>query len=102
MSKLRAILPTYVTEKLIVLCKNAPAVRNAYEIRLALFFALKSNRQFLLACPSDCIVDSALEEHIVKHGGSVKLGDVRDYSVYFGAADEDGEELNRGARFSNM
>ena len=35
---LRAVLPTYVTDK-VVLSKAAPSIRNTYEIRLALLMA---------------------------------------------------------------
>ncbi len=90
----RGVLPTYVTDDLFVLCKSAPVIRNAYEIRLALFLAVDSNRRFMLAVPRDSVVDPQLEAHISEFGGRVTHDDIRDYSVYFGAINSDGAELD--------
>jgi hypothetical protein len=90
----RGVLPTYVTDDLFVLCKSAPEIRDAYEIRLALFFAVDSNRKFMLAVPHNSVVDPQLEAHIGEFGGRIARDDIRDYSVYFGAIGADGAELD--------
>jgi hypothetical protein len=90
----RGVLPTHVTDDLLVLCKSASEIRNTYEVRLALFFAVDSNRRFMLAVPHGAIVDPHLEAHVCKFGGEIARDDIRDYSVYFGAIDADGVELD--------
>jgi hypothetical protein len=90
--KLRGILPTFVTDQQVVLCKAAPAIRNAYEIRLALFMAVQSGRAFVLAVSPMAFVDQTLESHIREHGGQIVREAIRDHSVYVGAVDSAGAE----------
>jgi hypothetical protein len=90
--KPRGILPTYVTDQRVVLCKAAPTIRNTYEIRLALFMAVQSKRTFVLAVSPMAMVDQALEAHIRQHGGEVVRDTIREHSLYVGAIDGDGEE----------
>jgi hypothetical protein len=89
--KPRGILPTHVTDQQVVLCKAAPAIRNAYEIRLALFMAVQSGRTFVLAVQPGAQVDEALE-HIRKHGGDVVRAPILDHSIYVGTVGRGGEE----------
>lgn len=90
--KPRGILPTYVTDSQVILCKAAPKIRNAYEIRLALFMAVQSGRQFVLAVKPTATIEKALESHIRQHGGDVIRDAIDSHSVYVGAVGRDGEE----------
>jgi hypothetical protein len=90
--KPRGILPTYVTEQQVVLCKAAPTIRNAYEIRLALFMAIQSKRTFVLAVSPMAIVDQSLEAHIRQHNGELVRDAIQAHSVYVGSIDGNGEE----------
>lgn len=90
--KQRGILPTYVTDQQVVLCKAAPMIRNAYEIRLALFMAVQSKRTFVLAVSPTAMVDQALEDHIRQHGGELVRATIQEHSVYVGAISGKGEE----------
>ena len=88
----RGILPTYVTDELLVLCKGSARIRNTYEIRLALYFALTRGRQFILVVPSGAEVDPALREHLARFGGAIEENGAEDYSVYVGHELAGGEE----------
>jgi len=90
--KPRGILPTNVTDKQVVLCKAAPAIRDAYEIRLALFMAVQSGRTFVLGVSPSAEVEQALEAHIRQHGGEVVRGAIPAHSVYVGAISGEGQE----------
>lgn len=90
--KPRGILPTYVTDQQVVLCKAAPTIRSAYEIRIALFMAVQSKRTFVLAVSPMAMVDQSLEAHIRQHGGELVRDTIREHSVYVGAFDGKGEE----------
>ena len=90
--KLRGILPTFVTDDQVILCKAAPTIRNAYEIRLALFMAMQSGRSFVLAVSPMAMVDQSLMEQIRQHGGNIVRESIRDHSVYIGAIDSQGAE----------
>jgi hypothetical protein len=94
MSTPRGIVPTYVTDDRLVLCKAAPTVQNTYEIGLALYLAAQSHRRFVLATRSEAAIERSLEAHVLKHGGSIAHEPhLRDYSVYLGAAARNGQEL---------
>jgi hypothetical protein len=75
-----------------VLCKAAPVIRNAYEIRLAMFMAVQSGRAFVLAVSPGAQVEEALEAHLRQHGGTVARAAIQDHSVYVGATDRAGKE----------
>jgi hypothetical protein len=90
--KPRAVLPTYVTDEQVVLCKAAPTIRNTYEIRLALFMAVQSGRTFVLSVAPMATVDESLGAHIRQHGGKVARETVITHSVYLGLIDREGEE----------
>jgi hypothetical protein len=90
--KPRGILPTYVSDKQVVLSKAAPTIRNTYEIRLALFMASQSGRTFVLAVTPSAQVDQALEAHIRQRGGQLVRGPIQEHSVYVGATNGEGEE----------
>jgi hypothetical protein len=88
----RAVLPTDVTDSDVVLCKSSLKIRNAYEIRLALFFAVNSGKRFVLNVPTGAEVEPGLRSHIAHHGGIVQEGESSDYSVYVGHALPSGGE----------
>ncbi len=67
-------------------------IRDAYEIRLALFMAVENKRTFVLAVSPMTMVDQVLEAHIRQHGGELMRDTIREYSVYVGTIDGDGEE----------
>ena len=98
---LRGVLPTFVSDQKVMLCKAAPIVRNAYEIRLALFMAVQSGRSLVLAVNRNAQVEAELEGHIGKHGGSVCRTDIQSYSVYIGAIDSAREEMDGWVAGSN-
>src|SRR5438093_8973884 len=80
----RGVLPTYVTHDAVVLCKASPTIRNAYEIRLALFMASTRKCRFILAVRPGAVVEPALRAHLEAHGGSIQEREFEDYSVYVG------------------
>src|SRR6266850_1806971 len=84
--KPRGVLPTYVTNDSVVLSKAAPLIRNAYEIRLALYMAKSRNLRFILAVRPQAQVEASLVALIKEHGGSVDESQLDDYSVYVGSA----------------
>jgi hypothetical protein len=51
---------------------------------LALFFAVKSGKRFILNVPTGAEVEPGLRSHIAQHGGVVQEGEFSDYSVYVG------------------
>ena len=88
----RGVLPTYVTDSVVVLCKSSAKIRNAYEIRLGLFFAVNGGKRFVLIVPIGAEVETALRSHIARHGGVVQEVVLTDYSVYIGHQLASGEE----------
>jgi hypothetical protein len=94
MSEPRGIIPTYVTDGRLVLAKASPTVRSTYEIRLALYFALKRNSIFTLLVLPNAVIDANLEAHLAKFGGEVRREAVNHFSVSYGAVDPNGEELD--------
>jgi hypothetical protein len=88
----RGILPTYVTDKLVVLSKAAPMLRNTYEIRLALYMAESKGLRFVLAVRPAAEIESSVLSLLETHGGKVEEVALADYSVYFGYAHPNGEE----------
>jgi hypothetical protein len=75
-----------------VLCKASASIRDAYEIRLALFFAVHASKKFVLAVPPGAQVDSLLMSHIALHGGIVREDTIVEYSVYVGHVSASGQE----------
>lgn len=92
--KPRGILPTYVSDQEVLLCKAALTIRNSYEIRLALYMGLQTGRTFVLAISPEATVDEALAEHVLQHGGKIVRRPIGDHSVYVGAFDHNGDELD--------
>jgi hypothetical protein len=90
--KPRSVLPIYVTDSDLALCKASTSIRNAYEIRLALFFAVDSKKRFVLNVPIGAQVAPDLRLHIAQHGGIVQEVAIADYSVYIGHFLSSGEE----------
>lgn len=90
----RGILPTYVDDDRLVLCKAGPTVRNAYEIRLALFFAVDSARRFVLQVQPGASVAADLRALLTEHDASLTEETAQEFSVYFGAAGPDGVEID--------
>jgi hypothetical protein len=94
MGKPRGIILTCVTDDRVVLAKASPTVRNNYEIRLALYFALQRNSTFTLVVLPNAVVAADLETYLAKWGGEVRQEAVGDFTVSFGAEDANGEELD--------
>ena len=88
----RGVLPTYVTDNLVVLSKAAPVLRNTYEIRLALYMATSKGLGFVLAVRPDTRIDASLAALLSEHGGKIEETPLADHSVYFGYASLTGEE----------
>jgi hypothetical protein len=91
-ARARGVLPTFVSDDLVVLCKSSPTIRNSYEIRLALYMAFTRNSKFILAVRHGAKVDPVLRAHLEQHGGSIQEMEISDYSVYVGHSKPDGEE----------
>ena len=92
-SQPRGVVLTAVRENEAVLCKAGPRVRNTYEIRLCLYFAVVHRKAFLLVASPDAVVDAGLESHLAAHGGRIIRGTLADHTVYIGAEDSGGAEI---------
>ena len=88
----RGVQPTYVTDDSVVLCKASPTIRNAYEIRLALFMASTRKARFILVVRPGAKVEPGLRAHLEAHGGTVQEREFADYSVYVGHLKASGDE----------
>jgi hypothetical protein len=93
MDEARGVLPTFDTDDRLVLCKAAPCICNTYEIRLTLYFAVKTNRAFELVVPRESRIDVDLDAYLAKWGGAIRREDITDYTVSLTAAGPDGAEL---------
>ena len=92
-SQPRGVVLTAVRENEAILCKAGPRVRNTYEVRLCLYFAVLHHKEFLLAVAPDAAVDAGLESHLAAHGGRIVRGTLADHTVYIGAEDPGGAEI---------
>jgi hypothetical protein len=90
--KARAVQPSYVTGDSFVLSKSCTSVRNTYEVRLALYFAVQGSRRFVLEVPHGAEVDAGLRVKISENNGLVRETVIANYSVYIGHEKENGEE----------
>lgn len=88
----RAVLPTYVTDKLVVLSKAAPNIRNTYEVRLALYMAKSRNLRFVLAVRPGTTVEDSVRALLAEHGGAIEEAELNDYCVSIGWGFEEGEK----------
>lgn len=102
----RGVLPTYVTDAMVVLSKAAPAIRNTYEIRLALFMAKSRNLRFLLVVRPGAKVEASVRKLLEEHGGAIEEQQLDDYCVYIGWGFEEGEQegwvLGDAAAFNTL
>ncbi len=101
----RAVLPTYVTDKLVVLGKNCSIIRNTYEIRLALFMAKSKNLRFILAVPPKAEVENSLLTLLSENEAHIEEVNLQEFSVYFGCINSSGEEgwvLGNGSDFTEL
>lgn len=60
----RAILPDGLNNERLVLVKACSALRLTFEIRMAAFAARKQGLEFILAVPSNCVLDSDLRAFV--------------------------------------
>lgn len=91
-AKARAVQPSYVTEDSFALSKSCASVRNTYEVRLALYFAVHSSRRFVLEVAPGADVDASLRAKISENGGIVREAAIANYSVFIGHIRGNGEE----------
>ncbi|SDN24499.1 hypothetical protein SAMN05216517_10990 [Janthinobacterium sp. OK676] len=89
--KPRAVLPTYVTDKVVVLSKAGPSIRNTYEIRLALFMAKSRNLRFILAVRPCTLVETSVRDLLAEHDGLIEETQMGDFCVSVGWGYEEGE-----------
>jgi len=94
MSRPRGVIPSFSNDTQLALCKGGPRVRNTYEVRLCLYFAVKNGKEFLLVVNPSARIDADLEAHLDAHGGRVVRADGANHSVYFGAEDSSGGEID--------
>lgn len=87
----RAVLPTYVTDKVVVLSKAGPSIRNTYEIRLALFMAKSRNLRFILAVRPCTLVETSVRDLLAEHDGLIEETQMGDFCVSVGWGYEEGE-----------
>lgn len=87
----RGVLPTYVTEKVVVLSKAGPSIRNTYEIRLALFMAKSRNLRFILAVRPGTLVETSVLDLLAEHDGLIEETQMGDFCVSVGWGYEEGE-----------
>jgi len=90
----RGVLPTYVTKEELVLCKISPSIRNTYEIRLALYFAVKDKRRFVLRASKNAQIEPSLKTLITQNGGVVDDKKCEDYTVHISHFGPDGKETD--------
>src|SRR5437879_578820 len=90
--KPRGVLPTYVTDKALTLCKLASRVENTYEARLALYFAVESKRQFVLRVTHGAYIAPDLRSKIEENGGRIEESTITDYSVFIGQQSATGSD----------
>jgi hypothetical protein len=88
----RGILPSYVTDSSIVLCKSAASIENTYEIRLTIFFAVKRKKTFELRVPPGAVVAPDLATLIAQQGGRISRQDCSDFTVTFTHFDKNKKE----------
>jgi hypothetical protein len=88
----RGVLPSYVTDKSVVLCKSALSIENTYEIRLTLFFAVKGKKTFELRVPLGAVVAPDLAALIARQGGRISRQDCSDFTVTFTHFDKNKKE----------
>jgi hypothetical protein len=88
----RGVLPSYVTDDSIVLCKSAPSIENTYEIRLTIFFAVKGKKTFELRVPPNAVVAPDLAALIAQQGGRISQQDCSDFTVTFTHFDKNKKE----------
>jgi hypothetical protein len=90
--KLRGVLPTFVSDELVVLSKASPTIRNTYEIRLALYMAVSRKLRFILAVKPQTVVDPVVTSLLKEHGAQLQEAQLEDFCVYFGHASPNGDE----------
>jgi hypothetical protein len=86
----RSVLPTYITECDVVLCKVAPYVRDTYEVRVCLFMALKRGLRFVLSTRPGAQVEPSLAAALGQHGGAIIPNADDGFTVSVGTSDAEG------------
>jgi len=88
----RGITFTEVNEVAYILNKNAPTIISSYEIKLALYFAVRDNKQFQLVVNEGSEIEEGIQATIIQNGGVIKYATLTDYTVFFGHVLPDGSE----------
>jgi hypothetical protein len=88
----RGILATYVSDNELTLSKSSPTIRNSYEIRLALFFAVNDQKRFILSVRPDAVVEPTVRSLVEQYGGVVREEIRQHFSVYVGHRKNGGDE----------
>lgn len=88
----RGVVPSYVTDKSIILCKSAPSIENTYEIRLTIFFAVNGKKSFELRVPPNAVVAQDLAALILQQGGQISRQNCSDFTVTFTHFDKSKKE----------
>ena len=88
----RGVLPSYVTNDAIVLCKSATSIENTYEIRLTIFFAVQGKKAFELRVPPGAVVAPDLAALIAQQAGRISQQDCSDFTVTFTHFDKNKKE----------
>ena len=68
----RACLPDAISQDAFILCKVCSRLRLTYEIRLATFMALESQKKLRLICPPSTAISPELRTFAEQHGVSIE------------------------------
>ncbi|WP_157499641.1 hypothetical protein [Lysobacter sp. Root983] len=102
----RGVLPTFMTDELVVLSKASPTIRNTYEIRLALYMAVSRGLRFILAVRPHAAVDPTIVSLLHEHAAKIEVVQLEDFCVYFGhdspSGEKDGWVLGDATAFSAL
>ena len=92
--KPRRCLPTHVTKQHLILSKAAASVRSTREIQLAQALAGAKGLKLMLAVRPSAQIEPSLAAYLRQQGAEITEARMEDYSVYFGLAKSDGQEVD--------
>lgn len=88
----RGISYSNTNESAYTLNKNSSPIITSYELKLAIYFAVRDGKKFQLKIPEKAQVDDNLEKLIAKNGGVIINTEINNYTAYIGHMLPDGSE----------